>query len=197
MNKVFYTYEQLKEMFYESNLDNTEFVIDQEQWIEYSYNSDIYYISVDDYDTYRNKRTKKVSNEELDFTIQIEHYYNDIVKDYKREVKLELQEPFETHYKKYRGINYTADFLLFTKDNREILVEIKGYIQRDKVFKYKIYDFLINKLTDYEYYVVKLRGNEKRKDKTAYLYNQGVKNKIVEKRTTNNFRTLVLEKIKD
>jgi hypothetical protein len=68
---------------------------------------------------------------------------NGSIKDYKRQVKYELQPKYKYNDKNILAINYIADYVLIYKDNSEIVWDVKGGMVdplaklKKKLFHYK------------------------------------------------------------
>lgn len=58
-----------------------------------------------------------------------------IIKDFELQPKFELQEKFTKNNKKFRSIEYKADFLIYYSDGRKRVVDVKGF--ETPVFKLK------------------------------------------------------------
>ena len=172
MNRTFY----LKEEIEEFGLEN---------FIKHHFNGYDFYTTKDDNKRFINPATKKISHEEVWFAIFLEM----MGKEYETEPILTIFKETKTHYKTYSATQYKPDFLI--KDGkRKIIVEIKGYISKDKQFKYNVYDRRIKELyPDYEYYIVKWAGSHKKRTMQPYLYKQSPASMRI-----NNFNTLVLQK---
>lgn len=66
-----------------------------------------------------------------------------------------LQEAFSKNGKKFRPIVYIADFKFLDKENREIVVDIKGketveFKLKQKLFEYKFPDLSLSVIQEYE-----------------------------------------------
>lgn len=72
------------------------------------------------------------------------------IKNLKRQLKIELVPKFEKDGKKYRAINYVADFY-YQENGREIIEEVKGF----ETDVWKLKKKLILKFTDYELRIIK------------------------------------------
>jgi hypothetical protein len=64
------------------------------------------------------------------------------IKDLKRQVKYELQPSFKLNNKTIRAITYIADFTYLDKENKLVVVDVKGmrtkeYMLKKKLFQYK------------------------------------------------------------
>ncbi|NHZ87177.1 MAG: DUF1064 domain-containing protein [Planctomycetia bacterium] len=69
--------------------------------------------------------------------------------DLKLQPRFELQPQFEKNGKKYRAIEYRADFCYYEREGKYLTVEdVKGY-RKDKVFllKQKLFEYKFPKLT--------------------------------------------------
>lgn len=83
--------------------------------------------------------------------------------------KYVLVKGFPTAYQNYRDITYTPDFE-FEYQGRKIIIEVKGYMQRDDSLKVKLASLYFEK-RNIEYYVIRLQGSIKLGTKNFYFYN--------------------------
>ena len=66
---------------------------------------------------------------------------NGLIKDYKLQPKFELQEAFVKNGKKYRAINYIADFRVINNDGSAYIVDIKGILTTEFKIKMKLFNY--------------------------------------------------------
>ena len=66
---------------------------------------------------------------------------NGLIKDYKLQPKFELQEAFVKNGKKYRAINYIADFKVINNDGSAYIVDIKGILTTEFKIKMKLFNY--------------------------------------------------------
>lgn len=65
-----------------------------------------------------------------------------VIKDLQRQVKFELQPAFDIDGKKYRAINYIADFVYYDgKTGRKIFEDCKGYRTPEYKLKSKLFAY--------------------------------------------------------
>lgn len=158
MHKLFKTWRDLEEEWYSEHLDDSECEPNLEDWTEYIWNDESYWIRNDDDIMFR-------SPEERYFAIELE----------KRNIPY-LYEPqsytlvkgANTHYASYRDTTYTPDFS-FVWEDRKIIVEIKGYARGDNSLRQKLADIYFNE-QGIEYYVIRLKGKKKDNTKGFYFY---------------------------
>lgn len=66
---------------------------------------------------------------------------NGLIKDYELQPKFELQESFVKNGKKYRPINYIADFRVINNDGSAFIVDIKGILTTEFKIKMKLFNY--------------------------------------------------------
>ena len=66
---------------------------------------------------------------------------NGSIKDFELQPKFLLQEAFEKDNKKYRAINYIADFKVINNNNSSYLVDIKGMLTTEFKIKLKLFHY--------------------------------------------------------
>ena len=64
-----------------------------------------------------------------------------LIKDYKLQPKFNLQEGFVKNEKKYRAINYIADFRVINNDSSSFVVDIKGMLTTEFKIKMKLFNY--------------------------------------------------------
>lgn len=64
-----------------------------------------------------------------------------LIKDYKLQPVFELQEKFTKNGKKYRAINYIADFRVINNDDSFYIVDIKGMLTTEFKIKMKLFNY--------------------------------------------------------
>ena len=64
-----------------------------------------------------------------------------LIKDYELQPKFLLQEAFVKDGKKYRAINYIADFRVINNDGSVYLVDIKGMLTTEFKIKMKLFNY--------------------------------------------------------
>ena len=63
------------------------------------------------------------------------------IKDYELQPKYLLQEAFEKDNKRYRAINYIADFKVINNDGSFCIVDIKGMLTTEFKIKMKLFNY--------------------------------------------------------
>ena len=66
---------------------------------------------------------------------------NGLIKDFELQPKFELQEAFVKNDKKYRPINYIADFRVINNDGSAYIVDIKGMLTTEFKIKMKLFNY--------------------------------------------------------
>ena len=64
-----------------------------------------------------------------------------LIKDYELQPKYLLQEAFEKDNKRYRAINYIADFKVINNDGSFCIVDIKGMLTTEFKIKMKLFNY--------------------------------------------------------
>ena len=64
-----------------------------------------------------------------------------LIKDFELQPKFILQESFEKDGKKYRAINYIADFKVINNDGSFYVVDIKGMLTTEFKIKMKLFNY--------------------------------------------------------
>ena len=64
-----------------------------------------------------------------------------LIKDFRLQPKFILQESFEKDNKKYRAINYIADFRVINNDGSFYVVDIKGMLTTEFKIKMKLFNY--------------------------------------------------------
>ncbi|MBO8161310.1 MAG: DUF1064 domain-containing protein [Thermosipho sp. (in: Bacteria)] len=67
--------------------------------------------------------------------------------DIELQPKFELQPAFEKNGKKYRAINYYADFKVTYKDGHVEIIDIKGNVTKEFAIKRKMFEYRYKDLT--------------------------------------------------
>ena len=66
---------------------------------------------------------------------------NGLIKDFELQPKFILQESFAKDGKKYRAINYIADFRVINNDGSSYVVDIKGMLTTEFKIKMKLFNY--------------------------------------------------------
>ena len=66
---------------------------------------------------------------------------NGLIKDFELQPKFELQEAFVKNGKKYRAINYIADFRVINNDDSSYIIDIKGMLTTEFKIKMKLFNY--------------------------------------------------------
>ena len=66
---------------------------------------------------------------------------NGLIKDFELQPKYLLQEGFVKNEKKYRAINYIADFRVINNDSSSYIVDIKGMLTTEFKIKMKLFNY--------------------------------------------------------
>ena len=93
---------------------------------------------------------KKTTIDDITFDSRDESLYyealkdmknNGLIKDFKLQPVFELQEAFIKDGKKYRPINYIADFRVINNDDSSYVVDIKGMLTTEFKIKLKLFNY--------------------------------------------------------
>ena len=96
---------------------------------------------------YNNKKTViddivfDSKNESLYYQALKDMKINGLIKDFELQPKFELQEAFVKNGKKYRAINYIADFRVINNDGSAYIVDIKGILTTEFKIKMKLFNY--------------------------------------------------------
>lgn len=96
---------------------------------------------------YNNKKTTiddivfDSKNEALYYQMLKEMKTKGLIKDFELQPKFILQEGFEKDEKKYRAINYIADFRVINNDDSFYVVDVKGMLTTEFKIKMKLFNY--------------------------------------------------------